>query len=239
MNFNTFADELHIAGCVLSITRTNGGQAYNPVKENCAFLALVNALEGETVRLSEESVRCVGGKGGFGFSDGSMAVPGGYGHFVSYGAGEGFPPGMRLKQSPELAEQGALATPGCVMDGYTIIEIKPFEDSDEPDLVTVLANPDQMSALTLLFNFRTVESDGVYFPAGSACSSVFRLPLAELRSERPRAVIGSADVSVRPGFPANTFFFTVSGKAFKQMLGDADESFLIASAWKRLRERLS
>ena len=237
MKYVLFAAELGLTGKVLSIKRKNGVQAYNPGTESCAFLALNHALQGETIRLSADTVRCFGGKGGFGFADGAMDVPGGYGHFLSYGAGEGAPPGMRLKQSPELAERGALASPQNVMDGYSVIEIKPFEESDGPDLVTALSTPDQLSALNLLFHFRKVEHDLTYFPAGSGCSSVFRLPFAELRSENPRAVIGNADVSSRPGFPADALFFTVSGDIFKQMLSDADESFLIAGAWKKLRSR--
>jgi len=238
MEFLKFAAELGITGKVLSIRRMSGVEAYCPNKENCALLSLNYALNGETIRLSEDTVRCFGGKGGFGFYDGPMKVPGGYGHFMSYGAGEGAPPGMRLKQSPELAEQGALAAPKNVMEGNSIIEIKPFEESDTPDLVTVLSTPDQLSALNLLFHFRQVRDDVTYFPAGSGCSSIFRLPFAELRSESPRAVIGNADVSSRPGFPADTLFFTVSGEAFRQMLGDADESFLIAHAWKKLKKRM-
>jgi len=238
MDYAEFASELGITGKVLSITRTNGGDVSNPCKENCAFLALNNAFQGETIRLSEDAIRCPGGKGGFGFADGLADMPGGYGHFLSYGAGEGAPPGMRLKQTPELAEQGALESPQNVMDGCSVIEIKGFEDSDEPDLVTILATPDQLSALNLLFHYRRLESDITYFPAGSGCSSVFRLPFAELKSKNPRAVIGNADVSSRPGFPENSFFFTVSGEAFKQMISDADESFLTASAWKRLKSRI-
>jgi len=238
MEFVKFAAELGITGKVLSIKRTNGVQAYCPGTENCALLSLNNALKGETIRLSADAVRCFGGKSGFGFVDGPMNVPGGYGHFISYGAGEGAPPGMRLKQSPELAGQWALASPQDVMNGNSIIEIKPFEESDKPDLVTILSAPDQLSALNILFNFRKAEDDATYFPMGSGCSSVFRLPFAELRSESPRAVIGNADISSRIGFPADSFFFTVSGEAFRQMLDDADESFLAAHAWKKLKKRM-
>ena len=238
MDFEGLAAELGIKEKVLSIIRTNGVQTHCPGNENCTFLALNYALQGETIRLSEDSVRCFGGKGGFGFSDGEMKVSGGYGHFMSYGAGDGSPPGMRLKQSPEIADEGALASPKNVMDGNTIIEIKPFEEKDEPDLVTILCAPDQLSALNLLFNYRKTENDTTYFPTGSGCSSVFRLPFAELSKEKPRAVIGNADISSRPGFPADSLFFTVSGEAFKQMLCDADESFLIAAAWKKLKGRI-
>ena len=238
MDFEKFADELNIKGKVLSVKRRNDAEAYSPVREGCAFRALNNAAGGETIRLSDDIIKCPGGKIGFGFRNGPMEIPGGYGHFVSYGAGEGAPPGMRLKSSPELAEQGAQSSPENVLEGCTIIEIKPYEQTDDPDLVTVLASADQLSALNLLFNFRRTGNESAYFPTGSACSSVFLLPFSELRREEPRAVIGNADISVRPYFEADTLFFTVSGQAFREMLQDADESFLIASAWKKLKPRI-
>ncbi|MDR1621197.1 MAG: DUF169 domain-containing protein, partial [Synergistaceae bacterium] len=129
MDFREFARELGIVGKVLSITRKNGVKTYCPVTKGCALRVLNDAMAGETVCLSEDVVPCNGGKYGFGFSDASMRVPGGYGHFISYGAGEGFPAGMRLKCDPELAERDALAKPKGVMDGYSAIEIKPFEES--------------------------------------------------------------------------------------------------------------
>jgi len=237
MNFLAFAKELNITGKVLSITRKKTGEAYNPIKEGCALRSLHYAFNGETIRLSEDTIACRGGKLGFGFSN-EMHVPGGYEHFVSYGAGEGFPPGMRLKRNPEIAGQGAVNTPNNVMDGYSLIEIKPFQESDEPELVAILANPDQLSALNMLFHFGKTDNDVTFFPAGSGCSTVFLLPFAELRKQEPRAVIGNADITVRNNFPADTLFFTVSGKAFQEMLQDADGSFLITPAWDKLKERL-
>jgi len=237
MDYQSFAKELNIVGKVLSVTRKRNGEAYSPIKEGCALRSLNYAFDGETIVLSVDNVHCFGGKLGFGFTS-EMNIPGGYGHFVSYGAGEGFPPGMRLKRNPEIAEQGRANNPKNVMDGYSLIEIKPFQEIDEPDLVTTLVNPDQLSALNMLFHFGRVGNDITFFPAGSGCSSIFLLPLAELRNSEPRAVIGNADITVRGYFKADTLFFTVSGKAFKEMLQYAGESFLITPAWDKLKKRI-
>ena len=145
---------------------------------------------------------------------------------------------MRLKRNPAIAGQGNTNTPKNVMDGYSHMEIKPFQESDEPELVTILVNADQLSALNMLFHFGRTDNDITFFPAGSGCSTIFLLPFAELRKKEPRAVIGNADITVRTNFEADTLFFTVSGKAFKEMLQDADESFLITPAWDKLKERL-
>ena len=239
MNFGEFAKELHIEGRVLSIKRMNDVMPENPISSGCALRVLNHVMAGETVRLTLDSLSCNGGKSGFGFDDGLMKLPGGYGHFVSYGSDEeNAPAGMRLKCDPELAERGALAAPKGVMDGFSAIEIKPYEEGDEPDLVTVFATPDQLAALNLLFGFRRIGDDLIFFPAGSGCYSIFRLPFAELLKAQPRAVIGNADISSRVYFDANSLFFTVSGPAFRQMLEDSGESFLIANAWKGIKKRL-
>jgi len=238
MEFQAFAAELGIAGKTLSITRKQSGEAYNPITEGCALRALNNAMDGETIVLSKDNIQCPGGLYGFGFQD-EVKIPGGYGYFISYGAGDGFPPGMRLKSDPEIAERGARNAPKNVMDGYSYIEIKPYKQSDKPDLVTIQVNPDQLSALNMLFYFSKHCNDATIFPAGSGCSSVFLLPFAELRSGDPRAVIGNADITARGYFEADTLFFTVSGKAFADMLFDADESFLITQAWNKMKSRIS
>ena len=237
MNYMDFADELNLVGKILSITRKQDGEAYTPVKEGCAFRSLNHAVNGERIMLSEDTVFCMGGKLGFGFQD-EMRVPGGYDLFVSHGAGEGFPPGLRLKRNPEIAALGAANSPKNVMEGYKFIEIKRFEEGDEPDLVTILANPDQLSALNMLFQYSKSSNDVTVFPSGSGCSSVFLLPFAELRSSEPRAVIGNSDITVRDQFQADTLFFTIPGKAFVEMLEDADQSFLITPAWVKLKERI-
>ena len=237
MEFQAFAAELGIVGKVLSITRKQSGEAYNPVREGCALRALNNAMDGETIILSRDNIQCPGGLYGFGFQD-DVKIPGGYGHFISYGAGDGFPPGMRLKRNPEIAERGSRNAPKNVMDGYSYIEIKPYRQNDDPDLVTMQVNPDQLSAMNMLFYFGKDCADATVFPAGSGCSTVFLLPFAELRSSNPRAVIGNADITARDYFKADTLFFTVSGKAFAEMLRDADESFLTMPAWNKLKSRI-
>ena len=238
MNFQEFEHKLNITGKTLSITRKNDVEPYCPIKSGCTISVLNNAMAGETIRLSEGVLSCPGAGRGFGFSDAPMEIPGGFGHFASYGAGEGFPPGLRLMRDPELAEQSASAQPKGVMKGFSIIEIKPFEESDSPDLVTVMANSSQLSALNLLFHFRRLGDDLTIFPTGSGCFSLFRLPFSRLDSNNPRAIIGNADISSRPHFGADTLFFTVPGTVFREMLSDADESFLATSSWEKIRQKM-
>ena len=54
-------------------------------------------MKGETLFFHAENLSCKGAATGFGFVDGIPDIPGGFGHFLSHGRGDGFPPGERVK----------------------------------------------------------------------------------------------------------------------------------------------
>lgn len=243
MTYDDFANELCLKHKVLAITRTKADQdatQAQTVLNGCTLAALNRALAGEHIRVTPDNITCRGSYAGFGFRDGIPNIPGGFGYFLSSGRGEGFPPGERIKNSPETAEAMVRAQPQNVMDGFAAIDIRRYEDGVTPDTVTALANPDQLAALIHVFNFENPDYDNVIAPMSSGCASVFRIPFGELtRGDNARAVIGGVDVFSRPHFPADTFFFTVPGTVFQKMLDNADHSMLASHIWKGVKKRLS
>lgn len=229
---------LKLDGKALSIKRLQEPAAHPAVWKGCTLNVLNHALDGETIFLSQEGLGCKGAARGFGFSDEAVSIPGGAGYFLSYGKGEGFPPGERVKCSPELGERLLDIQPRGVMDGFQSIRVKPYEDGDGADTVTFLANADQLSLLIHIFSFRKTILDEVYVPMVSGCASVFRLPFGELTKESPRAVVGNIDVFSRVHFGKESLFFTVSGKDFDTMVRDADSSVLAAHISGKVLERL-
>ncbi|MCL2108545.1 MAG: DUF169 domain-containing protein [Oscillospiraceae bacterium] len=207
-------------------------------EKGCTLKLLNRAFAGETLCFTDTNVTCHGAAANFGLRDGLPSVPGGFGHFISHGRGAGFPPGERVKCSPEIGEKMFLNQPQKVMDGFDAIRVKPYEQGDETDTVTALVTPDQLAALIHIFCFRKTSYDNVIAPMVSGCASVFRIPFGELQREESRAVIGNIDVFSRPHFAANTYFFTVSGKDFATMLEDVDNSVLAASIWSGVHSRL-
>jgi len=207
-------------------------------EKGCTLQLLKRAFAGETLYFGKENVTCHGATANFGLEDGLPKIPGGFGHFLSHGRGEGFPPGERVKCSPEIGEKMFLNQPQKVMEGFDAICVKPYEQGDNADTVTALVTPDQLSALIHIFCFRKTSYDNVIAPMVSGCASVFRIPFGELKNCEPRAVIGNIDVFSRSHFAANTFFFTVSGKDFELMLEDIGDSVLAASIWKGVQTRL-
>jgi hypothetical protein len=241
MTHTKLADELNIGSGFIAITRKMVDTATlgdPPVKSGCTLRALKQVLEGKSIILTKERISCGGGQSGFGFVNGMHYVPGGFGNFLSAGAGEGFPPGERLKCSPEVAESMITYEPQKVLDGYNAVEFKPFEEGDRPDLITSYVNADQLSALVSLFSYRTGVFDNIIMPMSAGCSSIVRLPLGELRNSSPRAVVGNTDITSRFFFDAGSFFFTIPAAKFAEMLEDADECFIYAPTFKGVKKRL-
>lgn len=211
-----------------------------PSKEahGCSLTALRAAAEGKTVYLSKETSGCPGMKSGMGFTD-SVNIPGGIEYFLSCGRGEGFPKGERLKKTPEVARTYYEGLPKEVMPSKYIV-LKPLEGSDKNKaaLVTFLVNPDQLSALINLHSFETDSLDTAYMPMSSGCSTIVKLPLAEAKKDKPRAVIGLADIWARPIFDADILAFTIPYDDYERMESYAEDCFFQAETWEGIKERL-
>jgi hypothetical protein len=238
------AKELNLSFPFVSITRKKlsdrelGALPEFPVKSGCTMRALKEVFNGTGLVLTEERCSCRGARNGFGFHDGITNMPGGFELFLTCGAGEGYPPGERLKASPEVVRDMISGQPQGVLAPYNALEFKPFEGEDKPDLVTALVNPDQLSVFATLYSYRTGAFDRVIMPMTSGCGSIFRIPMGEARTGTPRAVIGNSDINSRFFFDPPTFFFTVTGERFREMLADAPESFIFAPVFKGVQKRL-
>lgn len=238
MTCHELSKALALSEGFLSIKRISAETASSQKFSGCMMKALARAMTGETLVFAKDNLGCPGASRGLGLEDGIPDMPGGFGHFISYGRGKGFPPGERVKCSPEIGEQMMLAQPQGVMEGFNAIRIKPYQAEDEADTVTALVNMDQLTALIHIFCFRRTDYDCVIAPMVSGCASVFRIPFGEARNPRTRAVIGNADVFSRPHYAAETCFFTLSGQDFRQMLLDAEDSVLSAPIWHGVQKRL-
>ncbi len=234
MTFSQFAAHLKVDGKTLAIRRLPASEvsAATPVSEGCALRALHRAMAGETLTFLPKETGCKGAMSGMGFSDDPPPIPGGYGYFLSYGRGEGYRPGERLKCCPEVAEEMIHLLPQEIMKGYAALQVKPYSQEEEAEVVLLFVTPDQLSPLVQLFHYRKSTHDSVILPATSGCASMFRVPFGELQQETPRAVVGNLDIFSRPHFDANLLTFAVPGKCFTQMLEDADTCFFLTPQWK-------
>ena len=63
-------------------------------------------------------------------------------------------------------------------------------------------------------------------------------PYLERDAERPRAVLGMFDVSVRSFVPKEMLTLAVPMNKFVRMIENMDESFLITPSWAKVKKRI-
>lgn len=221
-------------------TVPEGAIQFDPkiMKGICSLSSLKEAIGGKTVYFSSDSAGCPGMKSGLGFTD-TAKIPGGIEYFLSCGRGEGFPPGERLKKTPEIAKTYYEALPKKVHNSkYTIFKPVDKLNDEIPKLIIFLGNPDHLSALISLFSYESVVVDDVFTPMTSGCSSLIKIPLNELKKDKPRAVVGLVDIWARPLFDADMFAFTVPYAVYKRMEENSKDCFLQAKTWDGVKNRL-
>ncbi len=236
MSYDIIKNELKLKQPVLGISRVWLKKPFEMAFKGCVYKHFCGIEE--PIYFTAENVGCKGAAAGCGFSDALPDIPGGFGNFISQGAGEGFPPGERIKCSAQLAEKMFLAQPKNVMDGKNAIKIERMEEGVQPELVLFFATPDQLSGLIHLFYYRREDHDSVTVPVCSGCAQLFRLPFAELDRGTGRAVMGNIDFFSRPHMDRELLAFTVPYAAFAQMCEDAPECCFFAPAWKGMKKRL-
>ncbi len=201
----------------------------------CIVELLPAVIMGKPLCFSAESRICGGGRRYLGFAGQPWGSD--FAYFLSYGI-PGKLKGERYKKSPALVRRSTKYTP-LLKAPKPYIVFKRWDmlgPSDNPDVVVFLADLDTIAGLFVLANFDEAEPNAVISPFGSGCSSIVYHPYRELRSRRPRCVMGMFDISARPYIGRNKLSFAVPYPKFDRMVANMNESFLITESWKTLRE---
>jgi len=259
-------------GIVLTEQRPETALQFAKGRWGCVISMLAASAKGKTAVFDRETFGCMGGGVGLGFGNLYDRWPGGldaFCHFLSIGNAanvpedkakalaeklsgrlsreglENFLYGERYVKSPALVKKFVEGLP--IMDlPQKYVALKPLAgidpDKEKPEVVVFVVNPDQLSALTVLYNYDT-ESDrtgNVIAPGGAGCQQIGIIPFREARSEHPRAVIGLTDVSarntVKKSLGHDALTFTVSFPMFLRMEANVEGSFLQRHSWKELNE---
>jgi len=202
----------------------------------CIINMLPLVREGKPLCLSAEDRICGGAKRYLGFAD-EVGMPH-FEYFLSYGI-PGKVEGERYKKSPELVRESAKFSPSFKAPKPFIVFKRwdKLASSDTPEVVVFLADQDTIAGLFTLANFDEAEPNAVICPFGSGCSSIVYHPFVELRSSRPRCILGMFDISARPCIGENTLSFAIPFPKFQKMVDNMGESFLTTDSWKALRRR--
>ncbi|MEW6171688.1 MAG: DUF169 domain-containing protein [Bacillota bacterium] len=225
----------------------------------CIMWLFANAAKGRAAVFDRKTFGCLGGGTGLGFGNQYLNWPGGielFCYFLSTGAAQigitreminsrredsiqNILHGERYVKSPELVKRFIEYMPITDIPAKYVV-MKPLQDvalgKEAPVVVVFLANPDQLSALTVLANYARESVESVIMPFGAGCHSIGIFAYREAESEKPRAVVGLLDLSarenVRKRLGKDLFTFTVPLKMFQEMESNVGESFLGKEMWQ-------
>jgi len=222
-------------------TRPESAVEFKEGARGCVVSLFGAAARGRTAAVSRKTVGCPGGVVGLGFGCAWDKTPGGIEYFLSTGRGEGYPEGEGYKKTPEIARAAVSKFPITDIP-FEYVVFKPLDEVDvqreRPVIVSMLATPDQLSALTVLANYARPTNDNVMLPFAAGCSQVCLIPYQESLKPEPKAVIGLTDVTVRPLVDPEVLSFSVPFEMFDQMERDVPGSFLEKRSWKTVADRI-
>jgi len=253
---------------ILTDEKPEGAIQFEPGKWGCVLSMFgAAATKGRTAVFDRETYGCFGGGIGLGFGNTYTKFPGGeegFCNFLSSGnegseqgrrIGEGmraggarpemvhhFLHGERFKKSPEMVR--------AFIDALPITDIPtkyaafvPLGDIDpavkQPESVTFLVTPDQLSALTVLANYDRPGLENVAIPFAAGCQAIGIFSYREATSAHPRCTVGLMDLSARQCLRAqvgkDVVSFTIPFQRFLEMEANIEGSFLEQEPWVSLK----
>ena len=253
---------------VLTDEKPEGAVQFEPGRWGCVLSMFgAAATKGRTAVFDRETHGCFGGGLGLGFGNAYLKFPGGeegFCNFLSCGnesseqgrrIGEGmkaggaraefvhhFLHGERYKKNPEMVRAFIDALPITDIP-TTYAAFVPLADIDpavqQPESITFLVTPDQLSALTVFANYDRPGLENVAIPYAAACQVIGVFSYREARSENPRCVVGLTDLSARQYLRAqagkDVVSFTMPFQRFLEMEANIEGSFLEQEPWVALK----
>jgi len=152
--------------------------------------------------------------------------------------------GERIKKNPSVAKKFLEALPVYDIPAEYVL-FKPLSLTEPDEMIKsiiFLANPDQISVLSILANYpRGQITNGVVVAAGaSGCQAFGVCTYDEEKNEDPKAIIGMTDLmarkAVRKRLGSDKFTFSVPYKLFLEMEENATGSILDSKLWIELRD---
>lgn len=249
----------------LSDEKPDKAVEFKPGKFACVMSLLATAVKGRAAVGSRSTIMCPGGGTGLGFGNQYPNLPGGvetFCRFLSTGAEgdeaamqmaatmrpffteeiyENFRYGERYRKTPELVKEFVDLLPITEIPTQYVV-FKPLRDIDPvqelPYVVVFLVDVDQLAALVVLANYARKSNESVFVPHAAGCQSIGIYPFREAQSDKPRAVIGMADITarvqMRRQLKDDVMSFAVPFALFQEMEENVPGSFLERRSWKEL-----
>ena len=239
---------------VLTDEKPEGALQFKEGRWGCVVAAFTAAAKKRRPAVFDRrTFGCLGGGTGLGFGNQYANFPGGIECYVSTGNQEfarspeaqnfrtstPLDEGERYVMSPAAARKfiDSLPMTDVPTQYVAFIPLEQLGAGQIPEVVVFLAGADQLSALTVLVHYDRGGEEAVVAPFGAGCHTLFIIPYAEGRKDRPRAVVGLTDISARKHVDRDLLSFAVPYKLFRHMEDNVEGSFLQKENWIKVRER--
>lgn len=259
--------ENHPVAIVWADTAPEGAAEFKAGRWGCVMSMIASvAAKGKTAAFSRDTYGCWGGGVGLGFGNCYQAFPGGIDGFCGFladgngktEAGRQIASGMAQAGAKQMADDFLLGEryvqtaettkrflawlpmrdiPAKYVVAKPLHAVDPGKDRIQN--VTFFVEPDALSALAVLANYREPDQENVGMAWGAGCQVIGLLSYREAERERPRALVGLTDISARKNTRAalgkHAMSFTVPWKMFLRMESDVESSFLRRETWLSLQ----
>jgi len=150
--------------------------------------------------------------------------------------------GERYVKSPDGTQHFIHSLPIREIPSRSVV-VKPLDQVDPANEdvknVTFFVDPDRLSALVILANYRRPDQENVIIPWAAACQVMGIVAYRELEREHPRGLVGMTDISARKNVRAtlgeHALSFTAPWPLFQEMESDVEGSFLQRTTWNALQ----
>jgi len=244
--------------------KPEGALEFTPGRWGCVMAAFAAVADGGKVAVFDrETYGCWGGGVGLGFGNVYETFPGGvdcFCRFLSDGnqqsaqgravaeacAGwmkgqlrEEFLHGEGYFKSSEQVRRWLDEAPITDIPAKYVV-FKPLGQlgaDEQPHVVVMLANADQMSALVVLAGYGRGGAMNTIVPYGAGCQTIGIFAYREAASQTPRAVLGLNDLSARKylrRLGKDLVTVTLPYKLFQEMEANVPGSFLEKHTWQSL-----
>lgn len=246
--------------------KPEGAMQFTPGRWGCVMAAFAAvAGQGKTAVFDRETFGCWGGGVGLGFGNAYEKFPGGvecFCGFLSSGNAaspkgqavaeacadwmkgqmrEEFLHGEGYFKGPEQVERFLAEVPMVDIPAKYVVlaPLAQLREQDRPQIVVMLANPDQMAAMVVLSNYGRGGAENTIIPYAAGCQTIGIFAYREAKREQPRAVVGLTDLSARKymrRLGKDLVTVALPYKLFQEMEANVAGSFLERYTWQSLRE---